>query len=407
MADVHSLFAGDTKARRRRDGLVRGHTPVSYQRVQNVLYHAPKSIRGTERLALVVVADGTPGPGNDDRAWSIGRDEFAQAIAVQPKQVRQVLARLAEQGADIRVAVAKDKDGEPVYAHRGSVATYRVPWFDAPDGCLCEPCRKGAVSAAPFEAEKEPSSRPLTPDKGAVIAAPNPRKGPSQRPKGAVTTAPSPVPDKPPANLDARAAAEDDPTATPEQPPAGPPKLAEPAQLIADTLADEHVTPDEAQAIMRAFTASHSPRGIGLYRKIAQEGGIAWRAHLADLRAKARAAIGDEIAKRAAHPPCIHGEPGGDKPHPDTGKAYCPLCRRGIPAPVDQPSPVETYRRIYLAARHAKPPLNLMEAVGRQAADLAARGGSPPQLQAAAAAAAINGTDLVTHLRTERGHASA
>jgi hypothetical protein len=396
---------------------------MSYQRVQNVLYHAPAHIRGAERLALAVIADATPGL-DADRTVSIGRDDFAQALAVLPQQVRKVLGRLAEQGVDVRIAVAKSDDGELIYAFRGSVAKYRLPWFPAPDGCLCDPCRKGGVDAPPSDAEKEVQAHLLSGRKGGAGAAPKARKGVRNDAKGGADAPPLPVPDLQPAKLDARST----PETTPAKPApttaeaaakrdaraqrngapfAQPPKISQPLQVILDTLADAAITEDEARKVQDAWIAAAKPRGLPLYQRVADDGGIPWRSILADVRAKAKAETAAAVEELTNFgPPCVHGQPGGGHPHPTTGKLLCPLCRRGAPAPVHEPDPVSTYRQLHTAA-HGAPSRERMTEIAHQRQHLAKKGLTAAQIQAIAAGAAVTGQDLATYLRAEQERLSA
>lgn len=190
---------------------------------------------------------------------------------------------------------------------------------------------------------------------------------------------------------------------------ANPPRIPERLRLIFDTLSDDAVTVDEARAVEKAWIAAAHPNGIGLYRLIAREGGIPWRSILADVRTAAKAASLNKIAELKQGPRCPHGEPGGDQPHPRTGEALCVGCRRGMPAAeTSGPQPVETYRRLYLAAHNERPAMPLMSAVAGQRHDLAHKHGVDARaLDALAAAAALNGHDLITELRAQKERASA
>jgi hypothetical protein len=86
-------------------------------------------------------------------------------------------------------------------------------------------------------------------------------------------------------------------------------------------------TPGEAQAVAIAIARDRKPRNLpGFVRALAVD---ELTTMLADLR---RNANDSETAAliAAAHrgPLCPHGDPGGETPHPTTGKPLCPLCRR-------------------------------------------------------------------------------
>lgn len=396
---------------------------VSYQRVQNVLYHAPAHVRGAERLALTIIADAMPGT-DPDRTVAMGREDLAQALAVLPQQVRKVLGRLAEQGVDVRIAVAKSDDGEPIYAHRGSVGKYRLPWFPAPDDCLCDPCRKGGSVAPPYDAAKGVQAPPLSGRKGGADAAPKAIKGVRNDAKGGADAPPLPVPDLLPELLDAQSAPETTPAvAAPTAAEvaakrneraqrdgalfAKPARTPERLQLILDALADDAVTADEAGKVEKAWITTAKPNGIGLYRVVAEQGGIPWRTLLTEVRAAAKAANAEIVEDRTNFgPPCTHGQPGGGLAHPTTGELLCPLCRRGVPAPIHEPDPISTYRQLHIAA-HGEPSRERMTEIAHQRQHLAKRGATAAQIQAIAAGAAVAGQDLATYLRAEQERLSA
>jgi hypothetical protein len=184
-------------------------------------------------------------------------------------------------------------------------------------------------------------------------------------------------------------------------------KVSQPLRLILDELADEAITEDEGRKVQSVWTATAKPRGIGLYERVAGEGGIPWRTILADVRAHAKAETAAAVEELTNFgPPCVHGQPGGDHPHPTTGKLLCPLCRRGAPAPVHEPDPVGTYRQLHTAA-HGAPSRERMTEIAHQRQHLAKKGLTAAQIQAIAAGAAVAGQDLATYLRAEQERLSA
>jgi DNA-binding MarR family transcriptional regulator len=97
---------------------------VSIRLIVEVLDHAPADLTPSERLVLVVVAEGA----NDEtrEGWP-GMDKISSRTGLQPDSVRRVLQRLAKRGIEIRVPIGKDKRGRLVFAHEGSRTRYRIP----------------------------------------------------------------------------------------------------------------------------------------------------------------------------------------------------------------------------------------------------------------------------------------
>lgn len=384
--------------------------PVSYQRVDNVLNHAPSDVSGPSRLILVAIAARMPGTGSTDgRPVKLGRDDFARQAAVGPNQVRQVLARLVARGLVIRVPVGKDRNGEPVFAHKGSVGQYAVPWFDAPTGCDCPECFKGAVQTTPSDAEvpsKESSTRPLIAPKGASGAAPLGPKGPSGRRKGAVQTAPLPIAKEAAKPLGAERQQQPEKTSGPTGRPltdryAG---FTDAERIFAATVADLKPTDDEVRTAHSRWVERRNPTGLGLYRHIAKEGGVDWHAIIRDLRADA---LKSTIAELRRGPACIHGDPGGESLHPESGQPLCPHCRRGIPPPDLGPVAIDTYRAIYRASHGRDPSRQRMTAVARQAQHMREHGADHLATSRLATAAAIADLDLVEYHHAAKDKISA
>lgn len=376
---------------------------MSYQRVDNVLNHAPSDVSGPARLILVAIAARMPGSTNaDGRPVKLGREDFARQAAVSPNQVRQVLARLVTRGLVIRVPIGKDRNGEPVFAHKGSVGQFAVPWFDAPHGCDCPECFKGAAGTAPSGVDapsKGPSTQPLPPPEGAVYAAPSASKGPSTRRKGAVQTAPLPIAKEAAKPLGA------EPQPQPEK-PSGPSDrpladrytgLTDVERIFAATVADLRPTDDEIRTAHDRWVQRRNPTGLGLYRHIAKEGGVDWHAIIRELRAEALKAT---IAELRRGPACIHGDPGGEGIHPESGQPLCPKCRRGAPGPDLGPVAIDTYRAIYRAQHGRDPDRQRMTAVARQAQYMRERGANHLTTSHLAAAAAAADLDLVQYHQT-------
>jgi hypothetical protein len=132
---------------------------VTWQRVHNVLYHAPKSINGSPRLVLVALADRTKGR---DPAVPVvikmSMDDVATCAGVSTRSARDAVTSLAGLGYEVRVSYGKNKHGEPIWAFRGSPPRWCVPYFPPPVGCLCPACwmarlLKGGGELPPFDPE--------------------------------------------------------------------------------------------------------------------------------------------------------------------------------------------------------------------------------------------------------------
>lgn len=113
---------------------------MAYELVEEVFDHAPP-MSPTERVILVCIAEKSRLPGRDAQ---ISGEVLARRIGgeVGERGIRQALTRLAERGFEVRVPIAYDKRGEPLYAVPGRVRHFRVPHFrPAPADCACFGCR--------------------------------------------------------------------------------------------------------------------------------------------------------------------------------------------------------------------------------------------------------------------------
>ncbi len=93
-----------------------------------VLDLAPDVLGSPERLVLVVIAENVR-DGDPQRMTWPGFDAavLARRSGLGARGLRQVLARLAEHGMEVRVPLGTDKNGEPVYAVPGKASRYRLP----------------------------------------------------------------------------------------------------------------------------------------------------------------------------------------------------------------------------------------------------------------------------------------
>lgn len=107
-----------------------------------------------------------------------------------------------------------------------------------------------------------------------------------------------------------------------------PPKAAAAAEkLIIEALADDGCSADEARSIATWLDRERKPRNLaGLVHTVAAAGELPEL--LARVRRQAeRAAVAAALVDAKDGPPCPHGQPGGQTPHPSTGLPLCPVCR--------------------------------------------------------------------------------
>lgn len=94
-----------------------------------VLDRAPAELTDSERLLLIVLAEGAR---DSTRLSSPGMDRIVHRMHMDKRSVRRVMVRLAERGYDVRVQLGTDSIGRPVYAAKGHATTYRIPRFPDP-----------------------------------------------------------------------------------------------------------------------------------------------------------------------------------------------------------------------------------------------------------------------------------
>jgi hypothetical protein len=106
----------------------------------------------------------------------------------------------------------------------------------------------------------------------------------------------------------------------------------------------------EAAVVVAKIRVERQPRSLpGLLRTMAAAGDL--RLAVDDLRADGKRAQFEEDMRRARDgPPCIHQQPGGANPHPITGEALCPQCRR-----VGWNSQTAVFRAVAVVPRTAPP----------------------------------------------------
>lgn len=137
---------------------------MSIELVSEVFDHCPAEVSPAERLILLAIAEQAqdkdrtdggrfiaartcfPGQGLMERMTGLGKSGFGDA-----------LRRLSKRNLEVRVAIAIDKSGRPIYAAKGHNTVYRLPAL------------KGLATATPLPAPKAlAAARPL-PLKGLAL----------------------------------------------------------------------------------------------------------------------------------------------------------------------------------------------------------------------------------------------
>ena len=107
-----------------------------------------------------------------------------------------------------------------------------------------------------------------------------------------------------------------------------PPGTDQAARLILDATG---VTPELAIEAAVLIARERKPRNLpGLASSIISAGELGQWLPKAEASLRKRS-VADAIAAARASPPCKHGDPGGDQPHPASGQPLCPQCRREAP----------------------------------------------------------------------------
>lgn len=99
---------------------------VGIRLIVEVLDHAPAELTAQERLLLVAIAEAAR---DETRTGWPGMEKLTRRTGLGARSVRDILAQLAERGYEVRVSVGTDKNGKPVFAHRGQRTAYQLPHF--------------------------------------------------------------------------------------------------------------------------------------------------------------------------------------------------------------------------------------------------------------------------------------
>jgi hypothetical protein len=101
---------------------------VSGKLVGEVLALAPADLSSAELLLLVTIAEQVRNEKSRE-CWP-GMSLICWHMRMTEDGVRKVFQRLAKHGLDVRVPLATDRRGRPIFAYEGARTRYRLPQFD-------------------------------------------------------------------------------------------------------------------------------------------------------------------------------------------------------------------------------------------------------------------------------------
>ncbi len=107
-----------------------------------VLDHAPPDLTAAELLVLVALAEKMP----RRIEYDLMTKHLVRRTRLKERGLRAAVVRLGERGIDVRVPIGTDGKGRPLYAAHGRPPRWRLPAFEAPDGCECDTCDAAQVS---------------------------------------------------------------------------------------------------------------------------------------------------------------------------------------------------------------------------------------------------------------------
>jgi hypothetical protein len=116
--------------------------------VCEVLDHGPPDLTAAELVVLVALAEKMPRRVDYDYETR----HLLRRTRLKPAGLRKAIARLAGRGIEVRVAIGKDRNGGPLFAVPGQSTRWRLPAFEAPDGCGCDNCQVQLSVGAPVGA---------------------------------------------------------------------------------------------------------------------------------------------------------------------------------------------------------------------------------------------------------------
>lgn len=223
--------------------------------------------------------------GGGKRRWVL-----AERVGLSETGLRTALQRLANRGLEVRVALGTDARGRAFYAAHGHQTTYRVPVL---------PKREGDAQASP-NGDAQAQEGDVSPSaKGDAQA----REGDATAREGDAQASPYPSDSRQSPNSK---------------------RAREPRHIVME---HTDAKPSEAEAVVARIVNEVKPRTLGGFiNHLAQSGDLqTWvnEARAAGIKADIKTA--NELRQRM--PPCEHGRPGGDQPHPTSGEPWCIDCR--------------------------------------------------------------------------------
>lgn len=144
---------------------------MAYELVEEVLDHAPPELDPGARLLLVCIAEECRGGA---RIRDIPAADLRRRTGLGERGLRHACDRLEAAGLKVRVALALDKHGRPVYALTGKVCRWVLPPMPKPANCPCARCVGADVEGLPREEEapevRAPDGEGRAPDVGGMPA---------------------------------------------------------------------------------------------------------------------------------------------------------------------------------------------------------------------------------------------
>ncbi|MFY1595554.1 hypothetical protein [Micromonospora sp. WMMD737] len=263
----------------------------------------PGLLTPLERLLVLEIADEC---WDSTREGYPGADVLAALVDRPERSVEETLKSIAKKWLELRVALGTDRNGKPVYAHRGQRTTFRVPpvavlraryekatglpWVESPAAAVVEASAGKPPGFSGASDEKAPEKSGASDERKApeisgasAPKAPEISGGIGEKAPGKVgglppTTSPTPTPTtNPPEVGAAEAAAPDEPTnaqavalVDPYRDTLTVPDARELTRTIAAALRRGWTTSDVAAVLDRPLTGLDDPgRGlIGRVRKL-------------------------------------------------------------------------------------------------------------------------------------------
>ena len=125
---------------------------MAYELVREVFDHAPE-MTPAERLLLVAIAEECR---SSSRIREIPTEVLLRRTCLEPRGLRDAVARLDARGIKVRIALSLDRRGKPVYAVPGKPCRWILPPFPGKPGCRCIACSSKAEPQLPLQTEEEP-----------------------------------------------------------------------------------------------------------------------------------------------------------------------------------------------------------------------------------------------------------